>query len=81
MTAKRYKKLFRAFYTFMYIDSQDSDTPITAQTFNRIIKQINTNVSRTTINGVPCTRDFLADITGVKSICKMRGDSLRKGGE
>lgn len=80
MTAKRYKKLMRAFYTIMYLDSQDSDYPITAETFNRIIKQINTNVSNTKINGIPCTRDFIVDMTGAKELCRMWSQGMLKGG-
>lgn len=82
MKAKRYKKLMRAYYTFIYLDSQDSDYPITKRTFNTIIRRINTNVSRTTINGVPCTRDFIVDTCGAREYCKIYGEATaRKAGQ
>ena len=75
MTAKRYKKLMRAYYTILYLDSQDSECPISKRTFNALIRSINTNVSRTKINGVPCTRDFIVSMNGARDLCKMVGDA------
>ena len=75
MKAKRYKKLMRAYYTILYLDSQDSQHPIPKKTFNRVIRNINTNVSRTTINGVPCTRDFIVSVNGARELCKIVGEA------
>lgn len=76
MKAKRYKKLMRAYYTFIYLDSQDSDYPITKRAFNTVIRRINTNVSRTMINGVPCTRDFIVDTCGALELCRMKSHEM-----
>lgn len=79
MTAKKYKKLMRAFYTFLYIESKATDRPIPSSIFNQIIRGIRGNISDTIINGQPCTRQFIAKTIGLREICLLKGREYPNG--
>lgn len=79
MTSKRYKKLMRAFYTFMYVESRDTDSPVPSKLFNQVVRGIRGNISDAIIDGKPCTRQFIAESIGLREVCLIKGREYPNG--